>query len=61
MWVVLLGGNFSGWLLKQAKMVVTSFSLFLLGGCVSGSASDITKAGFRCFKKSVAGIVQTGQ
>jgi hypothetical protein len=42
-------------------MAVTSFCLFLLGDCVSRSVSDITKAGFRCFKKSVVGIVQAGQ
>ena len=42
-------------------MAVTSFCLFLLGGCVSRSVSDIKKAGFRCSKKSVGGIVQTGQ
>ena len=35
LWVVLLSGNFSGWFLKQVKMVVTSFCLFLLGGCIS--------------------------
>ena len=36
LWVVFLSGNFSGWFLKQVKMVVTSFCLFLLGGCISG-------------------------
>ena len=35
LWVVLLGGSFSEWLLKQVKMVATSFFLFLLGGCIS--------------------------
>jgi hypothetical protein len=42
-------------------MVVTSFCLFLLGGCISRWVSDFTKAGFGWFQKSVAGIVQAGQ
>ena len=61
LWVVLLGGSFSGWFLKQVKMVVTSFCLFLLGGCISRWVSDFSKAAFVGFKKSVVGNVQTGQ
>ena len=61
LWVVLLGGYFSGWVLKQAKMAVTSFFLFLLGICISRLASNFSKIGFCWFQKSVVGIVQTGQ
>ena len=45
---------------KQAKDRVTSFCLFILGGCISRLVSDFTKADFGWFQKSVFGIVQTG-
>lgn len=49
-------------------MVVISFCLFFLGGCISRWVSDFIKADFIGFKKSVlvrsksvVGIVQTGR
>jgi hypothetical protein len=49
-------------------MVVISFCLFHLGGCISRWVSDFVKAGFIGFKKSVlvlsnsvVGIVQAGR
>ena len=42
-------------------MEVTSFCLFLLGGCTSRRVINFTKADFCWFQKSIVGSVQIGQ
>jgi hypothetical protein len=61
LWGVLLGGYFSMWFLKQEKMVVTSFCLFFWVAVFPGWLKISLKLVLVGCKKSVVGIVQTGQ
>jgi len=58
-WVVLLGGFFNEWVLKQAKDGGNFILSVSSKRCVFRSVSNLKRAGFGWFQKSIAGIVQT--